>query len=111
MSRYPSEWAVLAVSVACSLLLGGCAHYVPTVTAANQCDPKDLPRSCATPTNLPADTTYGSLLKAYLADREALRECQNRIDGLNGFITRCNAEIDDFNRRLAEDIAKVKSGQ
>ena len=108
MSPSPSPVAVL---VACSVLLGGCSHYVPTVTAANKCDPKDLPRSCAAPTSLPADTTYGSLLKAYLVDREALRECLNRIEGLDHFITACNAELDAFNRRLADDIAKIKAAQ
>jgi hypothetical protein len=93
------------------LLSAGCTHYVPTVTKANQCDPKDFQLSCAAPTTLQKGTTYGQLLDSYLVDREALRECANRLEGLAKFLARCNAEIDDFNRRLADDIAKGQAAK
>jgi hypothetical protein len=93
------------------LLSAGCAHYVPTVTKANQCNPEDFQLSCAAPTTLQKGTTYGQLLTSYLVDREALLECANRLDGLAKFLARCNAELDDFNRRLADDIAKAQDAK
>jgi hypothetical protein len=101
----------MPISAALSLLLCACTHYVPIVKPMTQCEPKALLRACAAPTMLPEGTTYEALLGAYQLDRQALRECTGRLDGLTDFIGKCNAAIDEHNRHLGEEIAKTKASQ
>jgi hypothetical protein len=102
----------LAWTLAGGVLLSGCCPTLPVVPHAIRCDASAelLRAKCPSPTRIPEDATFGTLVDAMRSDRQALRECGRALDALRDSIDRCNRATDEFNKRIDRINADAKKG-
>lgn len=82
--------------------LGGCSTtHVPEVVPPLRCNiPAALLKECAAPAGLKEGLTFGELLSAHQADRQALRSCALQHADLRAAVETCRSETERHNADL-----------
>lgn len=82
-------------------LEGCCTTHVPEVVPPLRCNiPAEMLKDCAAPSGLKEGMTFGELLSAHQADRQALRSCALQHADLRAAVETCRSETERHNADL-----------